>query len=388
MIFPVIPIILTDPSSPSFLLHGFSTEAQFLIAGLLTAIFGLMQFVAAPILGELSDVYGRKKLLTLGVATLAVAQLVFGFAITVGSLALLFISRAIAGLAGANFSIAQASIADVTDPKDRAKNFGLVGAAFGLGFIVGPVLGGWMLHLTGIASAPFWLAGVLGVINVFFISLFLPETKKHTAEASHHFHFAKGLSNIKQAFTDKDARPMYTASFLMQLGFTFFTSFIGILLVQKFKFSAADVGTFFGVVGIWVVITQAVVLRFLTRFYNERQILRFSLIVLAGGLAVYPFLPASGFLYFVAPFIAIGNGLSVANMTSLISKGVSPEKQGAALGISGSLLALAQGTAPIVAGIGSGILGVQAPFIVGGILVLASWATIFTFNVKREKLAS
>lgn len=385
MIFPVIPIILTDASSPSFLLHGFSVSDQYIIAGLLTALFGIMQFFAAPILGELSDIFGRKKLLMLGVATLAVGQLFFGFAIVIASLPLLFFSRIIAGLAGANFSIAQASIADVTEPHERAKNFGLMGAAFGLGFVLGPLLGGWMVHLSGLASAPFWLAGALGIVNVLVIYFMLPETKKTSASVQHKFHILKGINNIKQAFTDKDARGFYGASFVMQLGFAFFTAFIGILLVSKFNFDAGGVGTFFGVVGAWVVVTQLVILRVLTKKFNERAILRYSLLILAVGLAIYPFLPSDIFLYVAMPLVAIGNGLSVANLTALISKGVSAEKQGAALGINGSLMALAQGTAPVVAGIGSGILGIAAPFVVAGALVVVSWWILFTGDVERGK---
>jgi multidrug resistance protein len=385
MIFPVIPIILTDASSPSFLLHGFSVSDQYIIAGLLTALFGIMQFFAAPILGELSDIFGRKKLLMLGVATLAVGQLFFGFAIVIASIPLLFFSRIIAGLAGANFSIAQASIADVTEPHDRAKNFGLIGAAFGLGFVLGPLLGGWIVHLSGLASAPFWLAGALGIVNVLVIYFMLPETKKTSAEVQHKFHLLKGITNIKQAFADKDARGFYGASFVMQLGFAFFTAFIGILLVSKFNFDAGGVGTFFGAVGAWVVVTQLVVLRVLTKKFNERAILRYSLLILAVGLAIYPFLPNDAFLYIAMPLVAIGNGLSVANLTALISKGVSAEKQGAALGINGSLMALAQGTAPVVAGIGSGVLGIASPFVVAGALVVLSWWMLFTADVVRAK---
>ena len=171
MIIPIIPIIFTDPTSPSFLLSGYTTGEQYLFAGLLTALFGLMQFLGAPLLGELSDVYGRKKLLILGVGVLAVSQLLFGFGIEIGSLTLLFFSRAIAGLAGANFSIAQASIADITEPKDRAKNFGLIGAAFGIGFILGPTLGGLLSHTFNNAAVPFWIASLLGIGNVLFVSL-------------------------------------------------------------------------------------------------------------------------------------------------------------------------------------------------------------------------
>jgi DHA1 family tetracycline resistance protein-like MFS transporter len=142
MIIPIIPIIFTDPTSPSFLLQGIKQEYWYFLAGLTTAIFGLIQFFAAPLLGELSDVYGRKKLLTLGVTVLAVSQCIFGLGIVTKSLALVFISRIIGGIASANFSIAQASIADISTPANRAKNFGLIGAAFGIGFIVGPALSG------------------------------------------------------------------------------------------------------------------------------------------------------------------------------------------------------------------------------------------------------
>lgn len=381
MIIPILPIIFTDPTSPSFLLSGYTTGQQYLIAGLLTAIFGLMQFLGAPILGELSDVYGRKKLLTFGVGVLAFSQLLFGFGIEIGSLALLFFSRAIAGLAGANFSIAQASIADITDPKDRAKNFGLIGAAFGIGFILGPTLGGAIAHVFDSAAAPFWVASALGVLNVLSVSLFLPETNHHR-EDTHHFHWWKGIQNIMMAWRDLDARPVYLSSFLYASGFTFFTSFVGIMLVARFGLGESAIGTFFGVVGIWIVVTQLFILRFLTKHYNEKAILRVSLLVLAGTLALYPFVPSVFLLYALTPLLAIPNGLSMANMGALVSKSVSPKKQGAALGINGSLMALSGGIVPLLAGAVSGILGLQAPFFVGAFLVATAWLTLFVF-LKR-----
>jgi len=147
MVFPIIPILFTDSSSPSFLLGGYSPSVQFFLAGAITALWGLMQFIAAPLLGELSDAYGRKKLLLFGVGTLAVSQTLFGLGIGMASVALLFVARALAGIAAGNLGIAQASIADVSEPKDRAKNFGLIGAAVGMGLILGPLLSGWLVHL-------------------------------------------------------------------------------------------------------------------------------------------------------------------------------------------------------------------------------------------------
>ncbi len=381
MIIPVLPAILTDASSPSFLLGGYSQGMQYFIAGLITGIWGLMQFVSSPISGELSDVYGRKKLLLVGVGVLSVAQVIFGFGVVIGSLAVLFVSRIVAGLAGSNFTIVQASIADITDPKDRAKNFGLIGVAVGVGFILGPMLGGLIAHSTGNAAAPFWAAGLLGVFNFISLIFFLPETNKHIHE-QRKFTFLKGIHNIKAAFNDVDARPVYGASFFYVAGFSFFTSFSGILLVAKHGFSEAAIGTFFAAIGVWIIITQGFILRILSRKYSERSILRYSIIVIACGLAAYPFMPNPTYLYLILPFIAIPQGLSMANMGALISKGVSSQKQGVALGINSSLGALAQGVIPLFAGAGSGLLAIQAPFIMGGVFMFIAWALLFAPRPK------
>ena len=155
MVIPIIPILFTDPSSPSFVLDGYSQSMQFLMAGIVTAVWGVTQFISAPIAGELSDRFGRKRLLILGVAVLGCSHLLFGIGIEIGSVGLLFFARAIAGIAAGNAAIAQATIADVTAPKDRAKNFGLIGAAFGIGFIVGPMLSGWIAGLSNDPAMPF-----------------------------------------------------------------------------------------------------------------------------------------------------------------------------------------------------------------------------------------
>ena len=380
MVIPIIPILFTDPSSSEFILHGYSQGMQYFIAGLVTALFGLMQFIAAPILGELSDAYGRKKLLTLGVGVLAISQVLFGFGVEIGSLALLLVSRTIAGLAGANFSIAQAAIADVSAPEDRAKNFGLIGAAFGVGFVLGPVLGGWLSNVFNDAAVPFWFAGGLGILNLLFISFFLPETRRVAAEARRKFTLLRGVHNIIAAFTDHDARPVYLSSFLYMAGFSFVVSFMGVMLVSRFGFSEAQIGTFFGVVGGWIIFTQLIILRILASKYNEKQILRFSMLTVAASMLAYPFAPSAALLYTIMPFMAIPQGLSMANLNSLVSKSVSADKQGAALGINGSLLAFSQGVVPLFAGVASAAFGVAVPFIFGALFVFGAWANLFFFS--------
>ncbi|HSA84057.1 MAG TPA: MFS transporter [Patescibacteria group bacterium] len=377
MVIPIIPVIFTDPTSKEFILHGYSQASQFLIAGVVTALFGLMQFIAAPLLGELSDYYGRKKLLLLGIGTLAISQAFFGFGIMVQSLTIIFISRLIAGLAAANFSIAQAMIADITSPQDRAKNFGLIGAAFGIGFIIGPLAGGWISHWTENAAAPFMVAGLLGILNFLFCMLLLPETRKNVEKTSHNFHPLKGIHNLLAAYEDKKTLPIYLASFLYMSGFTFLMTFSSIFQVTQLHFTEGDVGTYFAAIGVLTAITQLVILPILVKKYHERAILRISMLSVGTAVALYPFMGTVALVYLILPFIAIPQGLTMANMTALISKNVDPNKQGAALGINGSLIALAGGIIPLTAGGGAALLGIKAPFIAGGLLIFAAWSALF-----------
>jgi DHA1 family tetracycline resistance protein-like MFS transporter len=383
MVIPIIPIIFTDPTSPSFLLQGVDQKYWYFLAGLTTALFGIVQFFAAPILGELSDIYGRKKLLLLGVSVLAFSQCIFGFGIVTGSLTLILISRLIGGIASANFSIAQASIADVSTPTNRAKNFGLIGAAFGIGFIVGPVLSGYIAHFFNSASAPFWVAGVLGLINMTSVYFFLPETHPLERRADvKKLTPLKAFHNIKTAFTDNEVSHIYKANFFYFAGFAFFTSFSGLYLVQKYGIGEAQLGNYFASIGIWIVITQMIILRIVTRHRNPLQILKVTMLVVAVTSALTPFMPTLFLQYILLPFIAIPQGLTMANLTALLSSSVPKEKQGVALGINGSLGALSQGLVPLFGGIIGGLVGVSAPFLIGGISIFYAWYGIKLLKVK------
>lgn len=373
ILIPVLPAIFTDPTSSTFVLTGYSVSAQFFLAGAITAVFGLMQFLASPILGELSDIYGRKRLLTIGVAVLAFSNFLFGFGIEIASLTLLFAARTLAGLAGANFAIAQAAIVDVSKPHERTKNFGLIGAAFGIGFILGPLLGGIIAATFSHAAMPFVFAGVLGLLNVVFISLYLPETRKMTAAARARFTIFKGLRNIQAAFKDKDAMPMYMTSFLYMCGFAFFTSFIGILLAVNHGYSEAGIGSFFAAFGVCITFTQLVILPQIAKRFGERSILLVGFPVVAAAIFTFPFIDGNLFLFLLIPLMAVPQGLAFANISSLVSKSVSMDAQGAALGINSSLMALAQGIIPLIAGIGTGVIGLKSPFIAGGIIIMAAW---------------
>lgn len=378
MVIPIIPIIFTDPTSPSFLLTGIDQKYWYFLAGITTALFGIMQFFTAPILGELSDIYGRKKLLFLGVFVLALSQCIFGLGIITKSLTLILVSRFVGGLAAANFSIAQASIADVSTPEHRARNFGLIGAAFGIGFVVGPALSGYLAHIFNSASAPFWIAGILGGINMLSVYFFLPETHHENRAEAKRLTPLKAIHNIKTAYNDKDVSPIYKANFFYFTGFTFFTSFSGLYLVQKYGIGESGLGTYFAVIGICIVITQVVILRIVSKRKKPLEVLRVSMILVGITTALTPFMPSLTFQYLLIPLIAVPQGLSMANLGALLSTSVSKEKQGVALGINGSLSALSQGIVPLLGGVMSGFLGLTIPFIVGGLCVTYAWYGIIT----------
>ncbi len=382
MAIPIVPIIFTDPTSPSFLLEGVSKKYWYFLAGLTISIFGIMQFFAAPILGQLSDIYGRKKLLLLGVSVLAVSQFVFGLGIVLGSLTYILVSRFIGGIAAANFSIAQASIADISTQADRAKNFGLIGAAFGIGFVVGPALGGYLAHVFDSASAPFFVAGMLGLLNMVSVYFLLPETHVENRTPPTKITFLKSFINIKNAFTDKLSSDIYIANFSYFIGFAFFTSFSGLYLVQRYNVNEGQLGSYFAAIGIWIVITQLVILRFISTSTTPLQVLRICMIIVAIASALTPFMPTLFLQYVLLPCIAIPQGLSMANLTALLSSSVPKEKQGVALGINGSLSALSQGITPLFGGLLGGFLGIKAPFILGGLCILFAWYRILRLRMK------
>jgi len=383
MVFPIIPIIFTDPSSPAFLLHGYSRGSQLFVAGAITALWGLMQFIAAPLLGQLSDVYGRKKLLTFGIAVLALSQFMFGAGIGIASLTLLFIARAIAGIAAGNVSIAQASIADATDPKDRAKNFGLIGAAIGLGLILGPLISGWIVGWLHNPAAPFITAGVIGIINVLFVTIFLPETNLHP-KTEHTFAFTRGLSNIAAAARDAQIRLVYLTSFLYILGINLMISFYGIFLVGVFKFSAKETGMAFAGVGLSIIIAQLVVLRFFAKRYAERVLLPVTVLLVALFVGLSVCMPSAALFVALIPFISVPHGMTLALLPALVSKSAAAEKQGAALGINASLVALGTGLAPILAGVAAALLGVRMPFLVGACCILIAWFVLLSYLRRRR----
>lgn len=383
ILFPIMPELLADPTSQFYLLpKETSVKTGYLLLGLILSLFPLMQFFSTSILGQLSDSVGRKKILLYTILGTAASYVIFAVGILLRSIPLLFISRALAGITSGNISVASASIADLTKPEDRAKNFGLIGAAFGTGFILGPFIGG-KLSDPSIASwfnpsVPFWFSAAVSLINVFFVYKFFKETNKFTAK---HFHinWTRSIHNILKVFEMKNLRLLYLTNFLFFSGFTFFVTFMSVFLIERFNFSQGNIGDFFSYIGLWVAFTQAVITRKLANYFSEKQVLRFTLI--GGGTAVglMFFTNVWWQLYILAPMFAICNGLSIANITGLISRSADQKIQGEILGINSSVQALGQLIPPILAGLIASSISSQAPVITASVIMILSGALFLLF---------
>jgi DHA1 family tetracycline resistance protein-like MFS transporter len=285
--------------------------------------------------------------------------------------------------------VAQAAIADVTEPKDRARNFGLIGAAFGLGFIIGPYIGGKLADPSVVswfdAATPFWFAAILAGLNALSVVFYFPETLKHVRHTV--MHWAQSLINIGKAFNMKGVRTLYSTSFLFQAGFTFYTTFFSVFLINKFHYTQGNIGDYFAYVGLWIAISQAVLTRFIGRTLREDHILKIALF----GVGIFVldfFVPTTTVgLLWVVPAFAMFVGLSQANIPALVSRSADYKIQGEVLGINASVQALAQAIPPIISGYVAGSIGQNSPLVISSLVILASGIVFWIFYRKPHHLA-
>lgn len=376
ILFPVMPQLIYKIFVPA----GYSFNSGLIILGWITAIYPLMMFFATPILGQLSDRYGRKSVLAFSLFGTAIGYVVFASGILTKNIPLLFLGRAIDGITGGNISVARAVIADVSAPEHRARNFGMIGGAFGLGFVLGPYIGARLASpgedFFGLfhaphwfnSATPFWFAAILAVINMCSVLFILPETHSHISKAVK-IAWSKSLDNIRKAAARPTLRVIFTAEFFFWGGFTFFTTFFQILLIQKLHFSTANVGDFFAYIGICIVLAQVVLVPIAVKRWKSHAILRVSLI--GNGLALFAQLWAhnTAELLVVAPLISVFNGLTMANSSALVSLSATKKEQGEVLGIEASVQALAQAVPAAISGYVA-TMGVNMPVIVGGCIII------------------
>ncbi len=379
IVIPVFAPLFLGPQSPFFESITSATQRGILY-GVLLAAFPVAQFFGAPMLGALADRHGRRPMLLLSVAGTGIGYLLAGWAVMTHSFWLLFASRIIDGFTGGNISVAQSAIADVSDAQSKTRNFGLIGMAFGLGFVLGPFLGGILsdptIHPLFNQATPFWFAAILSVVTLVCIALLLPETL-HTRIRSE-VSWMTGMRNVVKAFQLPELRVILLVGFLLMLGFTFFTQFFQVFLVQRFGFVEHDIGNTFAYVGLWIAGAQGFITRPLSRRFTPEQTLRVSILLLGCTLPLLVLPTHAWWLYGILPFVAIFQGLTQPNITSVVSNVTGKESQGEALGINQSLQSLAMTLPPLIAG-GLAARHSEIPIILGGLVTIVGWAVYIVF---------
>ncbi len=370
---PIFTPLCLDQSH-GIIAAGTSVPIRTTILGFLLGIFPLSQFFAAPILGAFSDRYGRKKILLLTLIGMLLGSILMAASIAMSNLPLAFISRIIMGAFSGSLAVTQSAIADISDETSRAKNFGLIGAAFGASLFIGPALGGFLsdpgIHSSFNYATPFWLSSVLTALNVCQVAWQLSETLPPDKRRSSDFRIFLGPINIVKAFRDPVCRAMFLVVFVLGFGFNFFTQFFQVLLLTKFAATRAQLGMVFSYLGIWGILTQAVIIRPVSRKFTPAQILTTTPLFLSGVFLSILLVPSLPFLFAVLLFIPLVNGIANPNLTGLISGLRGAEDQGELLGINQSVLAMAQFLPPLIGG-----------YIVGNHYSLSIWVTAFCYVI-------
>ncbi len=359
------------PLLPFYALHY---GASAFVVGLLSMSFSLMQFLFAPMWGRLSDVIGRRPVILIGLAGSAVSYLGFGMA---RSLAVLFIARCLAGIAGANIPTAQAFIADSTTPENRARGMGLVGAAFGLGFIFGPALGGFLSRWS--YQAPAYFAAALSFANLLAALVLLPESLPASRRG------ARRRRGRLEVFTHALARPrlpvVLLAFFLIVMAFSSFESMFALYADSRFGFGASSIGYLFAWVGVVLSIVQGLLVGRVVRRIGEHRLAPAAVALLSAGLGGVALVSSVPGLVLTMGIIAVGMGFQSPSMLSVISQLADPADQGGTLGVSQSLGSLARIVGPLWGGYVFDQFGRNMPFFsAAGLMMAACLVTLAAFR--------
>jgi MFS transporter, DHA1 family, tetracycline resistance protein len=332
--------------------------------GPILAVYSLMQLLCAPLLGRISDRVGRRPIIMLGLLGSSLSYLIYGFA---DSFALLLFSRAVHGACAATVSTAQAYVADTTDESGRAQGMGMIGAAFGLGFVLGPALGGVLGHHS--LRTPVFFASALTFANLLFAARYLPES--HEASSAARLTLARALEPLLRLPRDLAGHRLarlFALAFLLTFVLGALEATFSLMVPRVYGYGPYGVGLLLGYTGLVQAIAQGYLLGKMVRQFGELRILRLGAIALALGLAPLGSLGSHTALLVMLALIAIGYGLASPAVASLISKRSERQVQGEVLGINQSALSLARIFGPIIGAGAYAILGAPAPYI-GGALV-------------------
>ncbi len=341
--------------------------------GLCLGLYPLFTFLGAPLLGDLSDFAGRKKVLIICLLGSFVGYLLAGLAVYIHSVPILLLSRIIDGFTSGSQPIAQAAIVDISPAHKKAANLSLMLLALSLGLVFGPMFGGFLSDHRLVSwfnlATPFYFAALLAFVNVYWLQCFFQETSSRAGKIK--IKLARGFEVFAAGFKHKTVRFLAIIFLVMQLGWSCYFQYISFYLVRVYHITPRDIGLFFGFLGIGFMIAMAVVMRILVKYFAVKHIAWVSLMVVTGGLLM-TYLPQNYLYPWVFGFIiAIASALIYTSMITLFSDQVGEDRQGWVMGISSAIASLAWAIMAFTGGT-LGSLPAVAPLVVATILVGAS----------------
>jgi MFS transporter, DHA1 family, tetracycline resistance protein len=383
LIIPVLPQLINE-----FLGDNITQAALYL--GMTMSVYALMQFVCAPIIGALSDQYGRRPVLLSSLFGFGLDYILLALAPSIGWL---FLGRIIAGITGASFTTAQAYIADVSAPEDRGKNFGLVGAAFGIGFIIGPVLGG-ILAKYGDLRTPFWFAAALSFLNFCYGYFILPESLKLENRRKFDWKRANPVGSLLQLKKYPAIYGMLSAFICLQLGGQVHPSTWPVFTMKQFKWDELDVALSLAFVGLMIALVQGGLIRYTTPRLGQHKSIVIGLSFYAIGFFLFSFASQGWMMYAIMVPFALG-GLAGPTLQGVISGKVAPSEQGELQGALTSVMSLTSVLGPLMhtnlfsyfSSEGAFIHYPGAAFFVGSILAIAALLIILKTLPKEESVS-
>jgi DHA1 family tetracycline resistance protein-like MFS transporter len=351
-------------------------NASSTVVGLLVASYAMAQLIGVPMLGRLSDRYGRRPILMVSAFGTLIGFLLLGFA---NSLWMLFASRIIDGLTGGNISVARAYITDITDEKNRAKGLGLIGAAFGLGFVIGPAVGG-ILSAGGHYSIPAFAAATLTTLNLIAMYFWLTEslTPERRQAMSQKARAAFNWHSLWDAFQRPGVGPLLHITFVYSLAFVTFEGIFTLYAQKRLGLESHQTGYLLAYMGILVVIVQGGVIGRLAARYSEAQLMLAASVLLTLSLLGWAFASSVLALMIILVPLSLGAGIMMTAIHSAISKSVQPDEIGGTMGLSAGLESVTRAIGPALGGVLLDAFGTWAPGIFSALLML--WVVTFVWR--------
>jgi MFS transporter, DHA1 family, tetracycline resistance protein len=379
IIIPVIPKLIKE------LIHGDISEAA-KIGGWLTFAYAITQFLFSPLIGNLSDKFGRRPIILFSLFGFSLDYLLLSFAPTI---TWLFVGRILAGVTGASLTTASAYIADVSTPENRAKNFGMIGAAFGLGFIIGPVIGGLLGHFG--SRVPFYAAAILCMVNFVYGYFILPESLTKENRREFNWKRANPIGALRNIKKHRSLFGLMLAVFFLYVGSHAVQSNWSYFTMYRLQWDEKMVGISLGIIGILVALVQGVLIRWVNPKLGNEKSIYVGMALYAIGMFLFASVTQSWMMFvFLVPYCL--GGIAGPALQSVISSKVSPNEQGEIQGTLASLMSaslivgppLMSSTFYYFTHAEAPIQFAGAPFVLGGIFMVMS-SIIAYFSFKKQK---